>query len=479
MTEIAPPSEQAAEILDFAEFSPSKATRKAKQTGKTAVGSNIVTEDGAAQRFVEMYADKLRYCHTTGAWFEWDGISWKQDTKGLAFYWARKLARELAVTQPDKVRYMASKTSFASGVDRFARTDPALAVTAEVWDKDTFLFGTPNGTVDLRTGKLRPSDPKEGITRLSVVSPAETADCPQWLAFLDQITCGDAELIRFLQQWCGYSLTGDTTEQTLVFGCGPGGNGKGVFVNTVSGIFGDYAVTAAMDTFTESKFTKHSTELAMLRGARMVTASETEEGRPWAESRIKQLTGGDKITARFMHKDNFTFIPHFKLTIIGNHHPVLRTVDDAMRRRFRIVPFMHKPAKPDPHLEAKLKAEWPQILRWMIDGCLDWQKNRLIKPRAIAETTETYFADQDVFGSWLEEECDADPGNASKWESAARLYAEWAMFAQNAGETPGTAKTFAAEMGRRGFARHRARSAGKIVRAFRGIRLAPKGSEAL
>ena len=175
-------------------------------------------------------------------------------------------------------------------------------------------------------------------------------ECPRWRAFISEVTCGDAEVSRFLQQWCGYSLTGDTSEQALFFGCGPGGNGKGVFLNTVSRIIGDYAVAAAMDTFTESDFPKHSTELAMLRGARLVTASETEEGRAWAESRIKQMTGGDPITARFMRKDNFTYTPQFKLTIVGNHSPSLRNVDEAMRRRLRIIPFQYSrpEARPAP-----------------------------------------------------------------------------------------------------------------------------------
>ena len=155
------------------------------------------------------------------------------------------------------------------------------------------------------------------------------------------------ELQRFLQQMAGYCLTGDISEHALFFVYGTGGNGKGVFLNTVAGILGDYAATAAMDTFTASQGDRHPTDLAMLRGARLVTAAETEEGRAWAESRIKQLTGGDPITARFMRQDFFTFQPAFKLVIVGNHKPVLRNVDEAARRRFNIIPFTRKPPKPD------------------------------------------------------------------------------------------------------------------------------------
>ena len=179
-------------------------------------------------------------------------------------------------------------------------------------------------------------------------------------------------MVRFLRQWFGYSLT-ETREHALVFVFGPGGNGKSVFLNVMTGILGDYAATATMDAFIASHGDRHSTDVAMLRGSRLVTCSETEEGRQWAEARIKQLTGGDPITARFMRQDNFTYVPQFKLTIVGNHRPLLRTVDDAQRRRFNLVPFTHKPASPDRELERKLRADWPAILRWAIDGCADWR----------------------------------------------------------------------------------------------------------
>jgi putative DNA primase/helicase len=208
----------------------------------------------------------------------------------------------------------------------------------------------------------------------------------------------------------------------------------------------------------------------MLRGARLVTASETEEGRAWAEARIKQMTGGDPITARFMHRDNFTFVPQFKLTIVGNHHPVLKNVDDAARRRFNIVPFVRKPLNPDRQLEEKLRSEWPGILRWMIEGCLDWQANGLTQPASVAAATEAYFSDQDLMARWLEDACDADPENPHKWETSRELFASWTAFAKAAGEEPGTQKSFGSAMQRRGFMPHRTTTA----RGFRGIRLKPQ-----
>ena len=438
---------------------------KPKSKAKHSV--DLVTEDGGAQRFAALYADRLRFCHDAGAWFEWTGDIWRQNRTGVAFHWARELARELAEHEPDKVRYVSSKTSFAGGVERFARVDPIFAATAAKWDRDPYLLGTPAGTIDLRTGQLHSADPHDGITKSTSVTPASKAECPLWLRFLDETTGSDAALIRFLQQFLGYALTGDVKEHALLFGYGPGGNGKSVLLNTAAGILADYATTAAMETFAASGGDKHPTDLAMLRGARLVTASETEEGRAWAEARIKQITGGDPITARFMRRDFFTFQPSFKLFIVGNHKPVLRNVDEAARRRFCIVPFTLKPPRPDRDLEQKLKNEWPGILRWMIDGCLDWQRHGLIRPQAVLDATAEYFGAQDVVGQFLDEECDFEPGNIHKTVVAGELFSAWSTFAKAAGEAPGSQKAFADVLERRGVQKYRTTHA----RLYRGLRL--------
>lgn len=433
----------------------------------------LITEDSVALEFARLYRNRLRYCHSHGSWFEWNGSIWQRNRTGLAFQWARELVRKLSVEEADKVRFVSSKTSFAAGVEKYARSDPNFAVESEAWDGDAMLLGTPDGTVDLRTGELREAEPEEGITRSTEVAPNDDASCPRWLEFLDEATGGDAELIRFLQQWAGYSLTAETREHALVFVYGPGGNGKSVFLNVLTGILGSYAATAAMDTFTASKSDKHPTDLAMLRGARLVTASETEEGRAWAESRIKQMTGGDAITARFMRQDFFTFTPNFKLTIIGNHKPVLRNVDDAARRRFNIVPFTRKPTAVDPTLEQKLQTEWPGILRWIIDGCLDWQRNGLVRPETVTAATADYFADQDLFTQWLDDECEIERENPHKWEATSDLFASWSTYAKAAGEQPGTTKGFTPNMARKGLQPKRTMKA----RGFAGIQLKRRAYE--
>jgi putative DNA primase/helicase len=321
-----------AELMNLCEEAPLWAANDNFPSSSTSLGNfslGVITEDAVASRFVELFADKLRYCHSTGAWFEWNDVVWRKNETKLAFHWARLLARELSDDAVPKEMKAAQKASFARAVEAFSQADTTFAVTIDHWDRDPFKLGTPGGTVDLKTGWLSQADRVDGITKLTAVAPAETAHCPLWLKFLEETTGNDLELIRYLKQWCGYCLTGDIREHALVFVYGGGGNGKSVFLNVISSILSDYAVTAAMDTFTASRDSKHPTDLAMLRGARMVTASETEEGKPWAEARIKQMTGGDKISARFMRQDFFTFPPQFKLTIVGNYKPALQNVDEA------------------------------------------------------------------------------------------------------------------------------------------------------
>ncbi|EAQ35618.1 hypothetical protein NB311A_17619 [Nitrobacter sp. Nb-311A] len=443
------------------------------------LANDIVTEDSAAMEFVDEHCGDLRYCHTTGAWFRWNGVFWKRDDTGCAFQWARELARKLAEDQDKRGRYLTSKVSFANAVERFAQVDPKVAVTASYWDRDPWKLGTPGGTVDLQTGILHEPRQDEGITKATSVAPLDQ-DCPLWKRFLNEATRGDVDLIRFLRQWCGYCLTGITREHALAFVHGSGGNGKSVFINIVTSIMNDYATTAAMETFSAGKYAQHPTDLAMLRGARIVTASETEEGRAWAEARIKQMTGGDPITARFMRQDFFTFKPQFKLTIIGNHQPVLHSVDDAARRRFNIIPVIHSPETPDRDLERKLMIEAPAILQWMIEGCLDWQRNGLCRPESVNAATAAYFSDQDLMGQWLEDCCEVkkDRGPNGIWDRSSDLFESWAEYAHKAGDEPGSKKSFGQSMQRRGFEPYRIPNVG--TRAFRFVRLRTmvKGSDA-
>ena len=427
-----------------------------------------VTEDAAALAFADRYRHQLRFDHHLGKWFVWDGARWRCEDTRLAFCWARDLVRELTKSAPAKARMISSKVSFAAGAERFAQADRAFAVTSDIWDRDAYLLGTPAGTIDLRTGVLMEAQPDHYITKTTAVAPAETADCPRLLQFLQEATNGDQALIDFLQQFCGYALTGEIKEHALLFIYGDGGNGKSVFQNTIASILLDYCVTAAMETFVASNNDRHPTDLAMLRGARLVMASETEEGRTWAESKIKIMTGGDRIRARFMRQDFFEYLPQFKLLIIGNHQPSLHNVDDAAKRRFNIIPFIHKPATPDLDLEKKLSAEWPGILRWMIDGCLAWQRAGLVRPQVVIEATAEYFEDQNTIQHWIEEKCNTGKGGLTC--SSTDLFKSWSAWANAHGEPPGSAKRFVGVLKR---LRYRYKRTDRW-RGFFGIELKPE-----
>jgi putative DNA primase/helicase len=439
---------------------------KKPEAASVSDDDGLITEDSIALAFAERHENELRFDHNVGSWFRWNGQIWLRERTKLAFSWSRAICRELAYSADadDKVIRAMSKAATAAAVERFAESDRAFAVTSEIWDSNPLLLGTAGGTVDLKTGKLRPAEISDYITKITAVTPAETADCPLWLEFLKQATGDDAGLIKFLQQWFGYCLTGDTREHALVFVYGPGGNGKSVMLNIIALILGDYACTAAMETFVASNNDRHPTELAMLRGARMASASETEEGRPWAESRIKQLTGGDRISARFMRQDFFEFLPQFKLAVIGNNKPVLSNVDDAAKRRFNIIPFVHKPEKPDSQLEAKLREEMPGILRWLIDGCLDWQKSGLTRPDVVTAATAEYFSEQDGIRQWVEECCDTGKNRKAK---SADLFKSWTAHAIAAGERAGTSKRFSQNLVRLGCTKDIIDRA----RGFKGIEL--------
>jgi putative DNA primase/helicase len=327
-----------------------------------------------------------------------------------------------------------------------------------------------NATYDLRTGVGRAPDPLDYITKKTAcrMAPPGTPH-PLWDKFLGRVTDHDAELQNFLKRWCGYCCTGITSEHVFVFAWGTGANGKSTFVNTVRNILGDYAVVAAIDTFLASNTPQHPTDLAKLRGARLVVAQETQKGRRWDETKIKAITGGDKITARFMRQDFFDFMPKFKLLIVGNHKPRLTSVDEAIRRRMLLVPFTVQipQHERDPQLADKLRPEWPAIQRWMMDGCLEWQRlGGLAPPKIVLDATDEYFSEQDTVQQWLDECTEVDeriqPDGKFLFTRTTELFAAWKAWCDPRNLEPGSEKTFSETLRDKGFAKDRnaARQAG-------------------
>ncbi len=380
---------------------------KALQNNKSL--SVALSDDALALRFSQAHADDLRFVAAWGKWFMWDGCRWAEDTTLFVQEKVRDLCRTAAAKLNEKERNrlalrIESRHSVAA-IESLARSDVRHAATVDQWDCDRWLLNTPGGTVDLRSGKLCKHQRMDYCTKITGCEPG--GKCFEWTAFLDRVTDHNVELQNFLQRIAGYALTGITAEQALFFLYGTGRNGKSTFLEGIARVMGDYATTAPMGTFLDSSHEQHPTDLAGLRGSRLVTATETEAGRRWSESRLKSLTGGDRISARYMRQDFFSYTPTFKILIAGNNKPELRTVDEAMRRRFNLVPFLVTiPTEQcDLKLGEKLKAEAAGILQWAIDGCLAWQNQGLKPPPVVTNATEKYFDEEDVLGQWIAERC--------------------------------------------------------------------------
>ena len=429
-------------------------------------------DDALALNFSDAYGENLRYVEAWGRWFWWTGQVWKHDDTLRVYDLCRRHCRSYAVNAPPKTQQAVTSGKTIAAVEKLARSDRRHAASVNQWDADPWLLNTPSGVIDLRTREVGPHDPHHHMTKQTAVGPDPDSGCPLWMQFLHEVTAGDVQLQAFLQRICGYALTGVTREHAMFFAYGTGRNGKGVFLNTVVSILGDYAMTADPDTFTASGTGKHLTVLARLQGARLVVAQETEEGIPWAEARIKSITGGDPITANYMRQDHFTYIPQFKLFMAGNHKPGLRSVDEAIRARFNLIPFTITipPERRDERLTEKLAAERPGILQWMIDGCTDWQHTRLRPPTCVTEATLEYFDAEDSVGLWLAECCDAQ----KRYQDVlGNVFASWSKWTKAAGEQSGTKKSFCAAMEARGFT---IKVGTGNVRYLRGLRLLPVSS---
>jgi len=444
---------------DAGAFTPEQAAARAAEI----VGDPPATsEDALALAFSERHAGQLLYVSALNSWLRWDGCRWKPDDTLAVFDLARLVCRRAAAEQDGGKGAKLASAATVAAVERLARSDPRHARRAEDFDAEPWSLNTPDGVVDLITGETRQHRRDDLHTKVTAVAPG--GRCPRWMRFLLQITQGDKALVRYLQRFIGYTLTGSTREHAFVFLRGPGGNGKGVLMATVAAVLGDYATTAMGDVVTQGRNDQHPTHLASLRGARMVMVSEIEQGAPWAEARLKALVAGDRIAARVMRGDPFEFQPVGKWWIAGNHSPVLRNPDPAMRRRLHLVPLTYVPAKPDTDLAERLKAEMPGILAWAIRGCLAWQRDGLQPPAVVAEASAEYFAEQDSIATWLAERCDRRDVYATAM--ARHLYGDWKMWTAARGEAAGTEKRFSEALQR--VVPKKATKAGAV---FRGLTL--------
>lgn len=426
------------------------------------------TDLGNTYRLIRQYGGDLR--HVTGwGWLAWDGARWQRDDKpayvmskavALGLYGdaqdllgqARKhletaqraaelgdgkaeaIAQDRAKDLQGRAAALASwaKASQSRGkieaAVKLAESEPSVSATSEDFDADPWLLNCANGTIDLRTGELRPHTRGDLLTRLAPVPYDPTAICPTWDAFLTHIMGGNADMLGFLQRAVGYSLTGSVQEQCLFFPYGGGANGKSTFLKAILSMLGrDYAKQAAPELLTVGQ-DRHPTELADLAGVRFVASIEVAEGKRLAEALVKQLTGGDPVKARLMRQDFFQFDPAFKIWLAANHKPVVKGTDFAIWRRIRLIPFTVTipEAEQDKRLGDKLHAELAGILAWAVRGCLAWQRDGLGVPATVTAATEAYRAESDELAGFLEERIDLEERGQEQAGPLYRAYHDWA-----------------------------------------------------
>lgn len=448
------------------------------------------TDTGNARRLVSLFGDKLRYCHPWCKWLVWDGTRWREDDQGEPERLAKETVKALLVEATRRAHEVAGEEGgqhkvkeyyeiarFAlqsesagklSAMVALARSENEMPILPAALNSHPWLLNCPNGTVDLQTGKLRPHTREDYITQLCPTPFDPAATCPTFARFVEDIL-QSFELVQFVQRFMGYCLTGSVSEQILAILFGTGANGKSTLLNAWLNVLGtDYASKAPQTLLVASKGDRHPTEIAGLFGRRLVVATETDSNAWLAESQVKELTGGDAVTARRMGEDFWTFAPTHKLLLATNHKPRVKGRDHAIWRRLRLVPFKRRfeKSEQDTRLGEKLANEAPGILAWMVQGCLQWQRDGLGEPAEVMLATNEYRTAQDVLAAWLGDCCETGNGETSRGKE---LYASYSKWAKDNGEYYAmTARQLNDALKDEGFEAYR-----NDGPAFRGIGLKP------
>ena len=407
----------------------------------------MLTEMGNAERVVAEYGHIIKFVNGIG-WYTWDGKRWKEDKSRKVERITSKTLRKLLKSEDEReVKWGKQCEKRAIRMNSIKDMIPLVPAQREGFDTHPFLLNVENGVVDLRTGELSLHNRDLMLTKMTNVSFQKDADCPNWMAFLDSIFKNedgqtDYELINFIQKSVGYALTSDISEQVMFFLYGSGRNGKSTFVNTIKSLLGDYAKQTNSETFIKKKNDSGiNNDIARLVGSRFVSAVESEEGQQLSESLVKQITGGEPITARFLRQEFFEFQPEFKVFFTTNHKPIIKGIDEGIWRRVRMIPFTVTIPKGevDRKLPEKLSMEVSGILNWAIEGCLKWQKEGLEEPKSIKEATNSYKEEMDIIEPFLLDMCFMNP--LAKIE-AKELFGAYSRWCEDEGEIALKNRTF-------------------------------------
>ena len=433
-----------------------------------------------AEELVWRHGKNMRYCYPWGKWLLWNERYWELDTTGhimrLAKETVKHLARRLETVDDEKSKAWLAHIKSSLNTGRLTamvqQAQCEVAVKPEQLDQHPWLLNCANGTLDLRTGTLRPHARDDLLTIGLDVSYDPHAAYPTWDTFLHKIMQGNATMIAFLQRVVGYAASGSVQEQKLFVLWGTGANGKSTFLNTLLTLLGPYGMKATSDLLMMSKSDRHPTERTDLCGKRLVAAIETEQGRRLSEVFVKEATGGDRIRARRMREDNWEFSPTHTILLGTNHKPEIRGTDLAIWRRVTLIPFtVTIPTdEQDPTLMAQLETEFPGILAWVVRGCLAWQTDGLQVPAAVEDATADYKKEMDILQAFLDECCFVDKGKKSPFTKATELYTAYQQWCGRGGEEAVTQRRFGTSLGERGFTNDK-KNFGKV---WEGIGLHPE-----
>jgi putative DNA primase/helicase len=419
-------------------------------------------DTGNTDRFIDKFGKFVKYSYTDKNWLIYNGSYWEPDEMGQVHSLvdevvdAMKHEKIVVPANADidegeaekafkkHLKHSRSNSGKKSLMDELKHRVP---VRHDEFDRDPMLLNTANGYVDLSSGVLHEHDIKKMFSRQTKFEYTDTIDCPEWMQFLTEIFMGDKDLMNYIQKCVGYSLTGSTKEHVLFILFGNGRNGKSVFIDTISDILGNYARSMQADSIMiKPNKSATNSDIARLEGARLVTSSEPNDGLRLDEGLVKQLTGGDRVTARFLYGKEFEFKPQFKLWLATNHKPIIRGTDDGIWRRTMLIPFAHQipDNKVDKDLIYKLKREAVGILNWAVEGVLKWQREGLKPPLSVREASKAYREEMDVTAGFIDENCVVDK---TKTVRANDLYSRYKDWAKANGQYLMSSTKFGREMG--------------------------------